>query len=218
MSAVHNRRSFMSALASVAGLAAFDHSAPAAGAQTPAPAKSKWDLTWLEQIKGQHRQVYDYGSFDLAADPLALRFVGNYFDAHKEVSALETPEINAIAGIMFTSFPINASDALWEKYKLGERWNIVDPKTKQPSVRNLYLEDTMASPGIKRLQARGTTFWQCNVALGRVTMTLAQATQISPATVRAELIAGLNPGVRLVPSHVMAVGLAQELGFTYVKP
>ena len=31
-------------------------------------------------------------------------------------------------------------------------------------------------------------------------------------------IAGLNPGVRLVPAHVMGLGLAQERGFTYMKP
>ena len=30
--------------------------------------------------------------------------------------------------------------------------------------------------------------------------------------------AGLNPGVRLVPSHVMALALVQERGFTYMKP
>jgi hypothetical protein len=35
--------------------------------------------------------------------------------------------------------------------------------------------------------------------------------------VRADLIAGLNPGVRLVTSHVMAIGLVQERGVTYVK-
>ena len=30
-----------------------------------------------------------------------------------------------------------------------------------------------------------------------------------------ELIAGLNPGVKLVPAHTMALGLAQEHGCTY---
>jgi intracellular sulfur oxidation DsrE/DsrF family protein len=36
--------------------------------------------------------------------------------------------------------------------------------------------------------------------------------------VRTDLAAGQNPGVRLVPSHVMAVALVQQRGFTYVKP
>ena len=46
----------------------------------------------------------------------------------------------------------------------------------------------------------------------------AELMQLPPADVRADLLAGLNPGVRLVPSHVMALGLAQERGFTYMKP
>jgi hypothetical protein len=33
--------------------------------------------------------------------------------------------------------------------------------------------------------------------------------------VRAELIAGFNPGVRLIPAHTMLLGLAQERGCTY---
>jgi len=68
------------------------------------------------------------------------------------------------------------------------------------------------------MQARGTVFWQCNVALGGVAQQLATAFKMPVAEVRAELIAGLNPGVRLMPSHVMALALAQEIGFTYMKP
>ena len=39
-----------------------------------------------------------------------------------------------------------------------------------------------------------------------------------PQISEADLIAGLNPGVHLVPSHVMALALTQERGFTYMKP
>ena len=38
------------------------------------------------------------------------------------------------------------------------------------------------------------------------------------AEVRADLIAGLNPGVKLMPSHVMSLALTQERGFTYMRP
>ena len=38
------------------------------------------------------------------------------------------------------------------------------------------------------------------------------------AEVRADLTAGLVPGVRLVPSHVMALALVQQRGFSYMKP
>jgi hypothetical protein len=102
------------------------------------------------------------------------------------------------------------------KYKLGERSQIIDPMTKQPAVRNIFYDG--GDVGVKAMQARGTVFWQCNVALGVVSQQLAAAFQMPVAEVRADLIAGLNPGVRLMPSHVMALALAQERGFTYMKP
>ena len=71
--------------------------------------------------------------------------------------------------------------------------------------------------GVAALQARGTIFWQCNIALTAIAGQLARTRQESAADVRADLLAGLNSGVRLVPSHVMAMGLVQEKGVTYVK-
>ena len=102
-----------------------------------------------------------------------------------------------------------------QKYKIGERWKIADPATKQPAVRNIFLSEGDLS--VKAMQARGTAFWQCNVALGAIAQQLAQAAGMPAADVRADLIAGLNPGVHLVPAHVMAIGIAQEHGFTYMK-
>ena len=212
------RRSFVSVLGSLAGLVALDGSAERASAQAPAGPAGQWDLAWLDQFKGKHKQVYDYGSYDLAPDVRPLRFVRNYLDTYRDVFALEFPDINTAVGISRPAFPVNASDALWQKYRLGERWKIIDPATKQPAVRNIFLGDSAGDGSVKALQARGTVFWQCNVALGAVVQELAQATQTPAADVRTELVAGLNPGVRLVPSHVMALGIAQEHGFTYMKP
>jgi hypothetical protein len=39
--------------------------------------------------------------------------------------------------------------------------------------------------------------------------------QLDPKQVREELIAGLNPGVKLVPAHTMVLGLAQARGRAY---
>jgi hypothetical protein len=46
---------------------------------------------------------------------------------------------------------------------------------------------------------------------------LAAETGTPRQQVRADLVAGLNPGVKLVPAHTLLVGLAQERGFTYEK-
>jgi hypothetical protein len=215
MTHLHNRRSFVSALASAAGLAALDAQASAQAPARGAGPAGQWDLMWFDAFKGTHKQMYDYGTFELSGDTRPLRFVMNYLDTYRDVFGLESPAINTAVGISRSCFPMNVSDAVWQKYKIGERWKIDDPTTKQPAVRNIFLDGGPVS--IKALQARGTVFWQCNVALGAITQMLAQATGMPAADVRAELVAGLNAGVHLVPAHVMAIGMAQERGFTYMK-
>jgi len=215
MSATHGRRSFMSVLASISGILALDGRWGRASAQAPARPTAEFDLTWLDQLTGQHKQAFDYGAVDLSVDTRPLRFVRNYLDPFRDVFGLESPAINTAVGISRLGFPLNASDAIWQKYTLGERWKIMDPTTGRPAVRNVHLSE--GDESVTALQARGTVFWQCNVALGGVVRQLSQATGVPAPEVRAELVAGLVPGVRLVPSHVLALGLAQEKGFTYMK-
>jgi intracellular sulfur oxidation DsrE/DsrF family protein len=212
---VTSRRSFFTALASVAGVAALRPGD--AAAQATAPSAGPFDMAWLEQMKGKHKQLYDLGGISLAEEPRPLRFCRNFLDTFRDVYKLEHPGVNTAVGISGPAFPMNATDRLWEKYKLGERAKIIDPKTKQPSVRNIFYDDG-SDISVKAIQARGTIFWQCNVALGGVAQQLATAFKMPVAEVRADLIAGLNPGVRLMPSHVMALALAQQIGFTYMKP
>ena len=215
MTHVAGRRSFFTTLASVAGLAALRPGD--AAAQGAPPSAGPFDMAWLEQAKGKHKQLYDLGGISLAEEPRPLRFCRNFLDTFRDVYKLEHPGVNTAVGISGPAFPMNATDRLWEKYKLGERGKIIDPKTKQPAVRNIFYDDG-SDISVKAIQARGTIFWQCNVALGAVAQQLADQFKMPFAEVRADLIAGLNPGVKLMPSHVMALALAQERGFTYMRP
>ena len=211
---IPNRRSFLSVLTSFAGLTALHVTGTEAAAQAPAGAQS-WDLSWIDGLKGKHKQVFDMADSDPASEPPPLRLPRNYMDAFRDVYTQSFPDIQTVVGISGRAFNVNASDRLWEKYALGERSKIIDPVTGKPSIRNLYLDDPTL--GVKALQARGTIFWQCNIALNGVAQQLATARKLPVAEVRADLLAGLNPGVKLVPSHVMALGLVQERGTTYVK-
>lgn len=216
-----SRRSFVSLLSLVPGLSALAglsaaSAARAEAAQAAASGTGGFDLRWIDDIKnGRHKQVFDMADAHPAAQPAPLRLPRNYMDTFRDVMKLEPPAIRTIVGISGTAFPVNASDRLWEKYALGERSKITDPVSKQPAVRNIYLDE--ATLGVKALQARGTIFWQCDIALTNIAQQLATARGLSAAEVKADLVAGLNPGVRIVPSHVMALGLVQEHGATYVK-
>jgi len=214
MTTRQNRRSFMSVLTSLAGIAALESTGAAAGSQVAAT--SKWDLAWIDELKGTHMQAYDMADANPAASPSPLRLPRNYMDAFRDVMKREFPDVRTLIGIAGgPAFTVNASDRLWEKYALGERFKITDPATKAPAVRNIFMDEPTL--GVKALQARGTIFWQCAIAVGAVAGQLANANKLPVDEVRADLIAGLNAGVKLVPSHVMALGLVQERGVTYVK-
>jgi intracellular sulfur oxidation DsrE/DsrF family protein len=212
----HDRRTFLTTLG---GLAAFGAAADAQQS-TPAPASARpIDISWFDTFKGQHKQVFDLGSFDLSVDS-PLRQPVTYLTVHHDLSHLEPPDdINVICAISHKAFPMNATDALWEKYKIGDHWGIKDPQTGKPSVRNLFVGPT-ANPGaatVRGLQARGVIFWQCNFALGAIASELAQVSGAKVPEIRADLLSGLLPGVRLVPAHTWAIGHVQEHGFTYEK-
>lgn len=171
---------------------------------------AKWDMSWLDNLKGKHKQV-----FDVASVSTALHAVFNYLDAFEEVYSLRHPQVNTVVAIAGKGFAYNATDRLWAAYKLGEKFNVKDPDTGTWAVRNIFYDKAGAGDTVKALQARGTIFWMCNNALNRLSKQYAGEALKSAEDVKQDLVAGLNPGVIIVPAHTMLLGLCQERGCTY---
>src|SRR5262245_51768120 len=62
MAFTHTRRTFMSVVTSLAGIAAVQTTGEAAAQTSPGAA----DLGWLDALRGRYKQVYDYGAYDLS--------------------------------------------------------------------------------------------------------------------------------------------------------
>ena len=210
-----NRRTFIGTITRALGLAAVGIGADAQRAAASLPI-SPWDLTWIDALRGKHRQVFSAG---VLQDGVVLDIATNWLDAHQDVHGLKHPDVNALIGIANKSIAINSSDAMWKKYEFGRRYSVTDAETGAPAIRNVFLHGRVNGlgklAGVEPLQARGVVFWQCNNALTGVARALARETSQPADTVREELIANLNPGVHLVPAHTMVLGLVQEKGFTY---
>jgi hypothetical protein len=218
------RRTFLATLAAAAGASVLGplltarrlEAAVAPDGRANAVPGAPWDLTWLDQLTGKHRQVFEVGKLEDVPGPLHV--VANYLDVWRDVYRLEHPEVSTVVSIAGSGFPINASDALWAKYKLADRWRLSDSAGKDGAAHNVFLNAPANDPkraSVTALQSRGTIFSQCDKALRQIAREFAMASHETVDTVYAELVAGLVPGVRLVPANTMLVGLAQEHGCAY---
>lgn len=187
------------------GLAALS---PASLRAQRAPAKSDGP-NWPGVLKGRHRQVVDGYEFS-EGNPLAFAYT------------FLTPNQSATAVIVLRhgAFPIALGHSMWQKYKIGEAFKIIDPETKAPAVKNPFLNP---KPGVlfvddlavDRLLAKGVVFGACNVALQVQSKMLAGNAGVSADEAAKEWAANIIPGITLIPSGTWGVNRAQEAGCTY---
>jgi hypothetical protein len=199
------RRSFFGRIAAMSALGLVGFGATAARAE---PAQSE-GLDWPGTLKGRHRQVFDI--YDMN-DGYPLGFANNFL----------APNESATAVLIFRhkGLPYALASAMWEKYKIGESFNIIDPETKAPAVKNPYFQP---KPGVlrnsemalDRLLAKGTVMGVCGVALRGQSGRLAAKAGVTAEEALKEWTANLIPGVTVIPSGTWGVNRAQEAGCTY---
>ena len=176
---------------------------------------------WFNKIKGKHRIVFDVTKPNEIL-PFAWPKVFLLTNA-----ATGTPEkdMGVVVILRHDAIPYTMESRLWEKYKFGEFFKIDDPKTKAPSVRNMFWQpgpDDFQVPGIgpvaigiNDLQASGVMFCACNMAITVLSTVVAQHMKLDAEEVKKDWVAGILPGIQVVPSGVWAVGRAQEHGCAY---
>jgi intracellular sulfur oxidation DsrE/DsrF family protein len=172
------------------------------------------DEKWLDGLKGKHRQYFDAVAVN---EGVPVIYAVNWLDTMKATYQVADTDLNAVVGLRHFSIPMGFTDAVWAKYPFGDQFKIMDPETKQPAKRNPYFHSKpgdLMIPGaaIEKLLARGTTFVMCNVAFTIASGMFAAAMKVDPATVKQDWMAGLIPGITLVPSGVLAVNRAQSKG------
>lgn len=208
------RRSFFRGIAGVltVGLAAM--AARPLRAQ-PAMAPSQ-QPDWPGLLKGRHRQLVDAYTINDGA-PLEFAYT---FLATNAALAPNAAAATAVIVLRHAAFPIALGDDIWQRYKIGEAFKVIDPETKAPALRNPFLRpkagilpvDDMA---VDRLLALGVVMGGCDVALRFQSKTLASNAGVSADEATKEWTANVVPGIAILPSGVWGVNRAQEAGCTY---
>jgi intracellular sulfur oxidation DsrE/DsrF family protein len=179
------------------------------------------DDEWFNKIKGKHRIVFDatqpHEIFPFAWPRVFLLTNEKTGTASKDCSVVVVLRHSAIGYAM--------QHALWAKYNLGEVFKAEDPATKKPATRNPFWKPEKGAfkvpgigevaIGINELQDSGVMFCVCDAALTVYSASLAEAMKMDATAVKNEWVAGLLPGIKVVPSGVWAVGRAQEHGCSY---
>ncbi|HLX92087.1 MAG TPA: hypothetical protein VKR32_10415 [Puia sp.] len=179
---------------------------------------------WFAKVKGKHRIVFDCtepaGVFPLAWPKIFVLTNGATGSTPKDCGVVVIFRHNAI--------PFALQDSLWSKYKFSDMFKIgsfgpafqaADAATAL-TTRNPFWNTKPGDfvfpgfgpvpLGFKDLMDDGVMFCACDAALTVYSSIVAMETKGDAAEIKKEWIAGLIPGVQVVPSGVWAVGRAQE--------
>jgi hypothetical protein len=173
---------------------------------------------WFKGVKGTHRVVFD------AAEPnsaFPIIWTWGFYLTNNQTGSPDN-DITAMCVFRHNAIPFALEDKLWGKYKLGEIFNIADNRTQKPATRNPYYNATDGDfplngvDGIKKMLDRGAMFCACNLALSVYSGIVAKQMGLDHETVRKEWVAGVLPGIQIVPAGIWALERAQEHGCAYI--
>jgi hypothetical protein len=217
----NSRRNFLNALAlgtAASGLSLVNNNLNAA-----IPSIKDLDqgdaVKWINSIKGSHRIAYD-GS--MPHDGFPIIWTWAFYESNNETGSPDS-DITAVCVLRHKAIPFAFNDSIWEKYPIGEVFEIKDNKTGVASKRNLYYEPTLGDfplpqvQGIKQMQERGAMFCVCDLATKVYSGAIASAMNLEAEKVYKDMVDNILPGIQLVPSGVWALGRAQanKCGYIY---
>jgi len=99
--------------------------------------------------------------------------VKNWLNAFQFSYKVRPDELHVVVATYASANLLTYGDVLWKQYRLGEKYNVIDPTTGAPAVRNLFWPSRVAAggstdpdnpkgvyhdAGIEALQKRGVMF------------------------------------------------------------
>jgi len=207
------RRGFLGGLAAAAAAAGLSGILPSRLGAEDVPHEGTLDAAldaWFGRIKGKHRMIFDAPEPNSGMVAIWPRVYLNSMEATYPGAT------TAVVILRHAAIPLAMGDALWAKYHFGEMFSIKDGDVA--ATRNPYATITglpIPGLGIAELLKSGVLVGACDLALTVYSSGAATKMGLNADAVKKEWIAGLLPGVQIVPSGVLGVARAQELGCAY---
>jgi hypothetical protein len=207
------RRGFLGSIAAAAAAVGLNGAIPSRLAAETVHGERSLDAAldaWFGKIKGKHKMIFDAPEPNNGMVAIWPRVYLNTMEA------TWPGQTTAVVILRHDGLALALGDAVWAKYGIGETFNIKDGDA--PAKKNPYATITglpIPGLGIAELIKSGVLVGACDVALTIYSAGAAKKMGLDPETVKKEWIAGLLPGVQVVPSGVLGVARAQELGCGY---
>jgi hypothetical protein len=97
--------------------------------------------------------------------------LNNWLNAFQFSYGVPPADLHTVAALYASANTLTYNDTMWQKYRFGEKYNVIDPVTGQPATRNLFWpslfgpeasqdpnapKSAYKDPGIAAVQKRGT--------------------------------------------------------------
>jgi hypothetical protein len=207
------RRGFLGRLAALTAGAGLSGAVPSTLAAEEARNERSLDAAldaWFGKIKGKHKMVFDVTEPNSGFGAIWPRVYINTMDANYQGGT------TAVVILRHKGLGLGMTDPIFAKYGMGEVFGINEGDV--PAKRNVYATITglpIPGLGISELLKSGVLIGACDVALTVYSSAVATKMGTNPEAVKKEWVAGLIPGIQIVPSGVLGVARAQELGCAY---
>jgi len=213
MTSTTARRGFLGRLAAVAAAAGLGGVTPSRLGAEEMPHDKSLDAAldaWFGRIKGKHKMIFDAPEPNSGMVAIWPRVYLNTMEA------TWPGQTTAVVILRHAGLGLALGDPVWAKYGIGEMFGVKDGDAF--ATRNPYATITglpIPGLGIAELLKSGVLVGACDVALTIYSAGAAKKMGLAPDVVKKEWIAGLLPGVQVVPSGVLGVARSQELGCAY---
>ncbi len=200
--------------------------------------KADWQVGDFETLTRLPRRIKQVIHAREIGDGRFLSMVKNSMNGVILGSGIARAQVQIVCAMNGPANTLNYSDYVWQKYRLGERMKIADPKTGEHATRNIFYpskagpslhyssldpsseDSAIQDPSIQGLQARGVRFLSCHTSTEELARALVKQNNLSeqPEDVVKDIQAHMLPGVLIVPALSAALALLQCDGhYAYIS-